>query len=151
MCCTLPQQARKFNINRWQELIDKDELYQMSLTGHLIKAIQLENGSASLANLISVTEPYLPFLRKQNGKNFTGMAARTVKGCLSAIVFKRNNASTWSVDETKVDEFVSQANKKLAQYFEKLKKNFPLYDNIKNEGNGKKNKKRSKNEYKNDE
>jgi beta-1,4-N-acetylglucosaminyltransferase len=37
----------------------------------------------------------------------------------------------------------------LAQYFEKLKKNFPLYDNIKNEGNGKKNKK--KKEYKPDD
>lgn len=35
------------------------------------------------------------------------MAARTVKGCLSAVVFKRNDESTWSVDDTKVEEFIS--------------------------------------------
>ncbi|CAD8159684.1 unnamed protein product [Paramecium octaurelia] len=148
---TLKQQAKAFNINKWQEMVDKEELYQMSLTGHLIKAIQLQDGNATLNNLINVTEPYLPFLRKQNGKNFTGMATRTVKGCLSAVVFKRNDESTWSVDETKVEEFISQANKKLFQFFEKLKKNFPIYDIIKSESNGRKTKKRIKIEQRRDD
>ncbi|CAD8069194.1 unnamed protein product [Paramecium sonneborni] len=141
---TVKQQAKIFNIDRWQEIIEKEELYQMSLTGHLIKAIQLQHGNATLCNLISVTEPYLPFLRKQNGKNFTGLATRTVKGCLSAIVFKRNDESTWSVDETKVEEFIFQANQKLFQFFEKLKKNFPIYESIKTENNYRKTKKRIK-------
>lgn len=35
------------------------------------------------------------------------MAARTVKGCLSAVVFKRFDEDSWSVDETKVEEFIS--------------------------------------------
>ncbi|CAD8055338.1 unnamed protein product [Paramecium primaurelia] len=148
---TLKQQAKAFDINKWQEMVDKDELYQMSLTGHLIKAIQLQDGNATLNNLINVTEPYLPFLRKQNGKNFTGMATRTVKGCLSAVVFKRNDESTWSVDDTKVEEFISQANKKLFQFFEKLKKNFPIYDNIKLDSNGRKTKKRIKIEQRRDD
>ncbi|CAK76259.1 unnamed protein product (macronuclear) [Paramecium tetraurelia] len=148
---TLKHQAKAFNINKWHEMVDKDELYQMSLTGHLIKAIQLQEGNATLNNLINVTEPYLPFLRKQNGKNFTGMATRTVKGCLSAVVFKRNDESTWSVDETKVEEFISQANRKLLQFFEKLQKNFPSYDNIKMESNDKKIKKRIKMEQKRDD
>ncbi|CAD8157347.1 unnamed protein product [Paramecium pentaurelia] len=148
---TLKQQAKAFDINKWQEMVDKDELYQMSLTGHLIKAIQLQDGNATLNNLINVTEPYLPFLRKQNGKNFTGMATRTVKGCLSAVVFKRNDESTWSVDDTKVEEFISQANKKLFQFFEKLKKNFPIYDNIKSDSNGRKTKKRIKIEQRRDD
>ncbi|CAD8062368.1 unnamed protein product [Paramecium sonneborni] len=147
----IKQQAKAFSIDRWQEIIEKEELYQMSLTGHLIKAIQLSDGNATLSNLISVTEPYLPFLRKQNGKNFTGLAIRTVKGCLSAVVFKRNDESTWSVDETKVEEFIFQANKKLFQFFEKLKKNFPNYDNIKLEYTQRKTKKRIKTEQKKDD
>ncbi|CAD8167969.1 unnamed protein product [Paramecium pentaurelia] len=148
---TLIQQAKSFNIKKWQEMVDKEELYQMSLTGHLIKVIQLQEGNATLNNLINITEPYLPFLRKQNGKNFTGLATRTVKGCLSAVVFKRNDESTWSVDETKVEEFISQANRKLYQFLEKLKKNFPIYDYIKMESNDKKIKKRNKMEQKRNE
>ncbi|CAD8109416.1 unnamed protein product [Paramecium primaurelia] len=115
---------------------------------HLIKAIQLQEGNATLNN---VTEPYLPFLRKQNGKNFTGLATRTVKGCLSAVVFKRNDESTWSVDETKVEEFIRQANRKLYQFLEKLKKNFLIYDYIKMESYDKKIKKRNKMEQKRNE
>ncbi|CAD8071747.1 unnamed protein product [Paramecium sonneborni] len=146
----IKQQAKVFNVNKWQEMIDKEELFQMSLTGHLIKAIQLQNGNAALNNLINVTEPYLPFLRRQNGKNFTGLATRTVKGCLSAVVFKRNDESSWSVDETKVEEFINLANRKLTQFLEKLKKNFPNYDCIKQESNGKKSKKKIKAEAKRD-
>lgn len=78
----------------------------MSLTGHLIKAIKYENGNATLNSLIQITEPFLPYLRKLNGKNFTGDTVRTVKGCLSAVVFKRT-CEGWSVDETKVDEFIT--------------------------------------------
>jgi beta-1,4-N-acetylglucosaminyltransferase len=43
----------------------------MSLTGHLIRSIKSEGGTTTLNNLIQITEPFLPYLRKLNGKNFT--------------------------------------------------------------------------------
>lgn len=55
---------------------------------------------------------------------------RTVKGCLSAIVFKREGENQWTINEGKVPEFIKQANEKLGQFFEKLKRNFPRYDEI---------------------
>jgi beta-1,4-N-acetylglucosaminyltransferase len=57
---------------------------------------------------------------------------RTVKGCLSAIVFKREGESQWSINESKVQEFVRQANEKLTMFFEKLKRNFPKFEEIRN-------------------
>jgi len=42
----------------------------MSLTGHLIRSIMFEGGKTSLTHLIEITEPFLPYLRKLNGKNF---------------------------------------------------------------------------------
>lgn len=103
----------------------------MSLTGHLIKAIKYDKGSATLQGLINITEPFLPYLRKLNGKNFTGGTVRTVKGCLSAVVFHRNEDRNWTVDDNKVDEFIEQANDKLSMYFEKIKRNFPKFEEVK--------------------
>lgn len=77
----------------------------MSLTGHLIRAIESNGGKATLKELIEITNPHLPFLRKLNGKNFTGQTIRVVKGCLSAIVFQRNEEQIWNLDFNKVEEF----------------------------------------------
>lgn len=54
----------------------------MSLTGHLIEIINMLGGKASLQTLIDFTEPFLPYLRKLNGKNFCGNIILIVKGCL---------------------------------------------------------------------
>lgn len=99
-----------------------------------------------MTSLIQITSEFLPYLRKLNGKNFSGDTTRTVKGCLSAMVFKkngeRNGESLWSIDESKVDEFIQQANKKLASFLDKVKKNFPCFEEVRTQGGQRKLKKK---------
>lgn len=102
----------------------------MSLTGHLIKIINMLGGKASLQTLIDLTEPFLPYLRKHNGKNFVGNVVRTVKGCLSADVFYKDDHNNCSLNNPKVDEFIEQANIKLINYLEKISRSFPPLDKV---------------------
>lgn len=53
-------------------------------------------------------------------KILKGDPNRTVKGCLSASIFKKNDDDIWEVSE-KCHTFIDDANRKLNDYLKKVK------------------------------
>ncbi|KAL4470948.1 hypothetical protein ABPG72_013535 [Tetrahymena utriculariae] len=116
-----------FDINNWTNEIDNiNNLYEMTLTGHLIKAIEFMNGETSLNFLIEITKPFLKnYLRKKSGKPFgDGDQNRIIKGGLAEYSFQKKdqNQDIWILNQEKLSSVISDTNEKLKKYIDNLKK-----------------------------
>ncbi|KAL4452936.1 hypothetical protein ABPG74_002501 [Tetrahymena malaccensis] len=116
-----------FDINNWTNEIDNiNNLYEMTLTGHLIKAIEFMNGETSLNFLIDITKPFLKNkLRKKSGKQFgDGDEDRIIKGGLAEHCFQKKdqNQDIWMLNQEKLQSVINDTNDKLKKYIDNLKK-----------------------------
>ncbi|EAR98322.2 hypothetical protein TTHERM_00285530 (macronuclear) [Tetrahymena thermophila SB210] len=116
-----------FDINSWTNEIDNIiNLYEMTLTGHLIKAIEFMNGETSLSFLIEITKPFLKNqLRKKSGKPFgDGDENRIIKGGLAEYCFQKKdqNQDIWTLNQEKLPSIINDTNEKLKKYIDNLKK-----------------------------